>query len=115
MKKICMIAICAIITALMVSGCGSSLSEDKPIVEVKQEAQTMDVGQLKTIVEKYQKAIEAKKPELQKLQAKLKEIPITEIMGKDAVSIKGEITALSSSIKALTDRMKVYQSALSQK
>ena len=115
MKKGLILVVVVALTAIMVVGCGAGASENKPIAEVRQEAQTMDVSQLTRMVAKYQKAIEAKKPELQKFQAKLKAIPISEIMGKDAAVIKKEITAVAKSIKALTDRMKVYQTELLKK
>ncbi|MDD4956803.1 MAG: hypothetical protein PHH49_02855 [Candidatus Omnitrophica bacterium] len=104
-----------LVAGLISAGCASNVSEDKPIAEVKQEAKQMDAKQLQDMVTQYKKAIEAKKPELEKLQAKLKAIPIAEMMGKDAGAIKNEISALSSSIKALTDRMNAYMAELNKK
>ena len=115
MRKVFTLAIYPIVAALMLTGCGSGASADKPIAEVKQEAQKMDVTQLKSMVEKYQQAIEAKKPEIAKLQNKLKEIPIAQLMGDEAKAIKGEIGQITASIKALTDRMKIYASELRTK
>ncbi|MFH1665122.1 MAG: hypothetical protein ABIA77_03135 [Candidatus Omnitrophota bacterium] len=115
MKKVSLLAICLVVTALMVSGCGPGISEDKPVAEVKQEAQTMDANQLKSMAAKYQQAIDAKKPGIDALQAKLKEIPLTQMMGAEAGAIRKEIENVTTSIKALTDRMKVYLDELNKK
>lgn len=115
MKKVSIFMVCLIAVGIMLAGCGSGVSEDKPMAEVKAEAQAMDVNQLQAVVDKYKKAIEAKQPEIQKLQAKLKKIPISQIMGDEAKGIKEDISAVTDSIRALTDRMRVYASKLAKK
>ncbi|MBU1084048.1 MAG: hypothetical protein KKG84_03030 [Candidatus Omnitrophica bacterium] len=115
MKKVCILAVSLAVTALMISGCGGGASETKPIATVKQEAQTMNTSQLKSMVAKYQQAIEAKKPAIQKLQAKLKAIPVAQMMGEDAAAIKKEIGNVTASIKALSDRMRAYLAELNKK
>jgi len=115
MKKALLLMMVIALTAVMVTGCGGGVSEDKPIAEIKQEAQSMDAAQLQAIVDKYKKAIEAKKPEIQKLKDKLSKLPITELMGKDAAAIKDDLGEVTKSIQALTARMQAYVAELSKK
>ena len=115
MKKTCVVIIFSVVTALMVAGCGSGVSDNEPIVEVKQEAKAMDASQLKDVIAKYQQAIESKKPQIVKLQNSLKAIPMDQLMGKEAKAIREEMGQITSSIKALTERMKIYAIELSRK
>jgi SMC interacting uncharacterized protein involved in chromosome segregation len=99
----------------ILAGCGGGVSEDKPIAQVEQEAQTMDKAKLQAMVDKYKAAIDAKKSDIQQLQAQLKEIPMAELMGEKAKAIKSDIEAITDSVNALTKRMQVYASELSKK
>lgn len=114
MKKTLSLVMCLMLMAAFVTGCGGA-DETKPIAEVKTEAKAMDVNQLQSMVAEYQKAIEAKKPQLEELQAKLKEIPFNEMMGPEAKALQGDIADVTNSIKALTDRLNVYVSELKAK
>ena len=91
MKKLNLLMCIVLVAAFLTAGCGSSVSETKPIAEVKQEAQKMDAKQVEGVIAQYKKAIEAKKPKIQRYQAALKAIPLTQIMGEDAVSIRKDI------------------------
>jgi len=93
---------------LILVGCGSSADENKPISEVKAEAETMSVEELKASAMDYKKAIEAKNPEVEKLTEELKEIPIADALGDDAKSLKAEIETLNKAIQALKERYNVY-------
>ncbi|MFH1868603.1 MAG: hypothetical protein ABH843_06500 [Candidatus Omnitrophota bacterium] len=116
MKQVFKVLVPVALVSLMITGCGGSgVSEDKPISEVKSEAQTMSVEQLKGIVAKYQKVVESKKGEIDILKKKIQEIPVTEMLGEEAGKIKSEVTSITSSIKALTERLSVYSQALRSK
>ena len=99
---------------VMLCGCGSKADENKPMSDVKAEAETMSVEKLKSTAMAYKKAIEAKKPELEKIAAKLKEIPIAEVMGKEAKSLKSDIDELNKSVGALNERFGVYYGKLKE-
>lgn len=96
-------------------GGGASVDENKPIAEVKQEAAQMDTSALESTVKSYVEAIKAKEPELKKLQEKLKEIPLTKMLGEDAKQIKTELETIGGSLKALTERYNVYIEKLKEK
>ena len=108
MKKVVYIFACLALLSVAVAGCGSGASEDKPIAEVKEEAKGLDVAQLQAMVAKYEKVIASKKAEIEKLTAKLKEIPIAQMMGKEAGKLKADIQNIASSVKALNERLAVY-------
>ena len=115
MKKLFAVLFVVFVGVAVLAGCGSGVSEDKPIAQVEQEAQTMDEAKLQSMVDKYKAAIEAKKSDIQKLQAQLKEIPMTELMGDKAKALKADIQDITDSVNALTKRMQVYASELSKK
>jgi len=102
------------VVMLMLGGCGSKADENKPMSDVKAEAETMSIEKLKATALAYKNAIEAKKPELEKITAKLKEIPLADALGKEAKSLKSDIEELGGSIRALTERFDVYYGKLKE-
>ena len=115
MQKVSKMFAVVIVASLMLAGCSGGVSEGKPRSEVKEEAQKMAIDQLKSVVAKYQKALESKKTEINALKEKLKEIPVVEMLGDEAKKIKTEITSVTKSINALTQRLKVYSQAITCK
>lgn len=116
--KIMQKVLAVVFAALIAAGCaggGSSVSEDKPIAQVIQEAQAMTAEQLKTMVDKYTAAIESKKTEIEQVTAKLKEIPMTQMLGDEAKKIKDDISQINTSVQALTERLNAYAQALQEK
>ena len=106
----CLIALC--LSAIL--GCGKKADENKPISEVKAEAEKMDTDGLRAMATVYQKAITAKNSEVEKLTAKLKDIPVTEMLGNEAKELKTDIDDLNKSISALKERFEVYYQKLKE-
>ena len=69
---------------LSVAGCGKSADENKPIDEVKAEAEKMDVAALRDMAMAYKDKIVAKKGEIEKITAKFKAIPLADKLGTEA-------------------------------
>jgi predicted nucleic acid-binding Zn-ribbon protein len=117
MKTVQGITICALLVMcqLLLCGCGSKTDEKKPISEVKAEAEKMDTGKLRTMAEAYKNAIVAKKGDIEKVTAKLKEIPATELLGQEAKDLKADIENLNQSVSALKERFEVYYQKLKEK
>lgn len=115
MKKVAVAIIPFVLFSLVVSGCGGGASEDKPISEIRTEVRSMTAEDLQVMVNKYQKAIEGKKGEVSKLRTKVNNIPVKELMGKEAKSLKEEISKLSSTVRALMQRMSIYAQELRRK
>jgi len=89
-------------------GCGGSADPNISIDKVKIEAETMSLSQLESKAKSYANAIEAQKGEIGKLQAKLKEIPMKELLGDEAKALKADLSEIQSAISNLTKRYKVY-------
>ena len=103
------------LACVIAAGCSSGASENKPISEVKAEAQTMSVEQLKAIIAKYQKAIESKQAEIDAIKQELQKIPLTQMLGEEAKKLKSDIEKIAGSVKALTERLNVYTQQLKSK
>ncbi len=116
MKKMnvyCLLALCAI----FMFGCSkkTDVNVNKPIGEVKAEAEKMDVSQLKDMAMKYQAMLEAKKADVDKIAAQLKAIPVTELIGSKASKLKTDMDNLAKSMADLKERFDVYYNLLKQK
>ena len=107
----CLLAFC--LAALF--GCGKKADENKPVSEVKAEADKMSVDKLRSMAVKYKDAIVAKQDEIEKFTGKLKDIPITEKLGTEAKELTSEIEALNKSISSLRERLQVYYQKLKEK
>jgi hypothetical protein len=107
----CSLTLCA----LALLGCGKKADENKPLSEVKAEAEKMSAEKLRDMALAYKDAIEAKKGDVEKITAKLKEIPITQILGDEAKGLKADIGDLNKSVSALKERFNVYYSKLKEK
>lgn len=88
---------------------------DKSVSEIQAQAQAMSVDNLKATALKYKEAILAKQAELEKLAAKVKEIPLAQALGDEAKTLKTDLAAVETSLKALKERFQVYYSALKEK
>jgi len=104
-----------VLSSLILYGCGKKADENKPLNEVKAEAEQMNVEKLRLMAMKYKDAIVAKRGEVEKLAAKLSGIPIAEKLGTQAKELTAEIEALNKSISALTERIQVYYQKLKEK
>jgi len=100
---------------LVVAGCGKKADENKSVSEVKAEAETMSVEQLRKTAIAYKDAIVAKQGEITKLMEEVKKIPITEMLGEEAKALKADVDDLNESVKALKDRFEVYYDKLKEK
>lgn len=93
---------------VVVMGCGKKADTNKPMEEVRAEAQTMSAKELESSAKAYASEINRLKPEMEKIQAKLKDLAPTELLGDKAKGIKEEISKVSSRLSALTQRYDVY-------
>ena len=107
----CLLALCS----LALTGCGKKADENKPISEVKAEAEEMSVEKLRSMALTYKDAIMAKKSEVEKVTGKLKDIPVAKMLGDEARELMTEIEALNKSVSALKERFQVYYGKLKEK
>ena len=113
--RIIIVCCLLVLSSLVLSGCGKKADENKPVSEVKAEAETMDVEKLKSMAIVYKDAITAEKGDIEKGMAQLKEVPITKMMGEEAKSLKADIDSLSKSISAFKERYQIYYNKLKEK
>jgi outer membrane murein-binding lipoprotein Lpp len=104
-----------VLCLLLLAGCGARADEDKPLSEVKAEADQMSVEKLRSMAMAYQDAILDKKRDVDALNLRLKNIPLTEMIGSEAKGLKADIDDLNKSISALKDRFQVYYDKLKEK
>jgi len=103
------------VAMVLVGGCGGGgASEDKPMDQVKTDAAKMNADQLKAKVAEFTKAIDAKKADLEGVQAKIKDLQVSELMGEKAKALNAEAAKITESIGKLAERMKVYQDQMMQ-
>ena len=88
---------------------------EKTVADLKAEAAQMDIESLKEVATKYKEMISVKETELEALLDKLKAVPLTQKMGKEAQAITGEIKILTDGVAALQERFQVYIDALTTK
>jgi uncharacterized coiled-coil DUF342 family protein len=105
----------SVLISLTVFGCSKEADETKPVSEVKAEAAQMDTKELRSAAMRYKEAITAKTGELERITSKLKEIPVTEMLGEEAKGLKADIEDLNKSVSALKERFDVYLQELRKK
>ena len=117
MKKLKTITLCCMVALLAVSllGCGSKADENVSLDQVKADAEKMNVDQLKAKAKTYYDAIVAKKADVEKLMAKVKDIPLTQVAGEEAKGLKADIDDLTKSVSNLKARFQVYYDKLVEK
>lgn len=107
-KRPAVILLFAFLTVIVFGCSGGGVDENKPLSEIKAEAQDMSVKNLQNIIEKYKSAMAEKKKEIDALSEKIKEIPLKEMLGEEAKLLRKESGELKDSLKALKDRMNLY-------
>ena len=96
------------------AGCGKTADENKPIDEVKAEAEKMDVAALRDMAMAYKDKIVAKKGEIEKIAAKLDAIPLADKLGAETKGLTADISNLNTSISNLKERFQVYYNKLNE-
>lgn len=101
--------------ALFLTGCGNDVDENKTPAQIQEEVAKMNASDIQAMVEKYQKAIDAKSAELKAEGEKLAKIPLTEQLGDNAKSIKDKMANITESLKKLQANMAAYAEGLKKK
>ena len=105
-----------LILAAMLTGCGGNkIDENKPIDQVAADAAKMGQAELQKMVDTYQVAIADKSKEAEALMAKVKEIPLNEMMGDKAKMLKDDVSKIKTSMDKLKDQMAAYAKELAAK
>lgn len=100
---------------LIVCGCGKNADTTTPVAEVKAAAEKMDVAKLRDMAMTYKEAITAKAEQIKAEGLKLKDIPLTEMMGGKAKELNATIDELTKTVEALKERLNIYLDELKKK
>lgn len=114
LKKTALLTIAAVISVTLF-GCGKKADPNKPIGEVKAEAEKMNEAQLKKMAATYRDAIMAKQKDVEKITAKIQAMGIQQAMSDNAKALQADIAKLNEAIKPLTDRFEIYYNKLKEK
>ncbi len=104
-----------VLCSMALTGCSKKADENKPIGEVKAEAEKMNIEELRSMALKYKDAITAKQDEIAKISAELKKIPIADMLGEEAKGLKADVDALTKSVSALKERFEIYYDKIKEK
>ena len=113
-KKIALYSLLAV-SLIVAVGCGTKANENKPLSEVKAEAEKMNTDELRATAMEYNKAIKAKKGDVEKIADKLKDIPPAELLGEKAKNLKADMEKINQSVSALQERFQIYYDQLKEK
>jgi len=104
----------ALLVAAVLTGCGGGeIDENKPMDQVAAEAAKMSKEKLQNMVAEYESLIAQKAEELKSLEAQIKNLPVSELMGEKAATIKEETKTLAASLSKLKEQLAVYAKELS--
>ncbi len=108
MKKLLTVLACTVLAAGVMTGCGKGVDENKPLSEVQTEAAKLDEAALKAKIADCEKFLAEKKAELEKVAAKIKDIPLDKILSEESKKLKEQTEKISESIRKVSAQMKVY-------
>jgi hypothetical protein len=118
---LCLLVLCS----LTVVGCSEKketvvgtdlkIDENKPISQVKAEAEKMDAPQLRAAALKCKEALEAKSAEVDKLAKELMQNMIADKSGDKVKDLNARMSALNKSAEALAEQFQVYYDKLKAK
>ena len=96
-------------------GGSAAVDESQTVADVQAEAAKMDEAGLKAQALKYKDAILAKRVDIDKVMAQLKDLSPTELMGEKSKDLRASIESINKTITGLTENYKVFISALQEK
>ena len=106
-------ASCLVVTFIL--GCGSKVSQDEPIDQVKADAQKSAVDQLSAKVDAYKAEIAKYEKQLGDLQAKVAALKPADLLGEEAKKLQADVAGVTASIKKLQERLQIYVDELAKK
>ncbi len=84
------------------------IDETRPLREIRGEAADLNDASLRAAAMGYKDQIIAKQDELADLRGKFPKVPGVEEFGKEPLTPEAEISGLTRSISALTERYRIY-------
>lgn len=109
-----------VLYSLGIMGCGKKgtgvkADENKPVSEVKAEAEKMSTEDLRAAAMVYKDAIEAKTAEVDKLAKELMKVMLADKSSGEMKTLQAQTGKLNQSIAALMERFEIYYEKLKEK
>ncbi|MCF7848922.1 MAG: hypothetical protein K9M45_08745 [Kiritimatiellales bacterium] len=114
MKLFSVFTCIAVAAMILAGGCskqgGGSVMDDMnaTVKEVAAKIESFDVKKLEKAADQYKTAIVAKTEEIQSIAAKVKDIPVTELLGDEAKVLKVQLEEAKEYLADLKARYQVY-------
>lgn len=115
MRKRYMAQVISCLIVAVVLGCGSKVSQDQPLDQVKADAQQSTVDQLSAKVDAYKAEIAKYETLLSELRAKLAALKPADLLGEEAKKLNADVADVVASVKKLQERLQVYVGELAKK
>ena len=110
----CYRGLLVLLVAVVLTGCGGGeIDENKPMDQVAADAAKMSKEKLQNMVAEYERLIAEKTQTLKGLEDQIKDLPVSELMGEKAKTIKEETKNLAESLSKLKEQLAVYAKELS--
>ncbi|HUW19799.1 MAG TPA: hypothetical protein VMW16_10905 [Sedimentisphaerales bacterium] len=109
-----------LVCSVSFAGCGKKaeerkVDENKPMSEVKAEAEKMSTAELRDMALKYKEAVVAKAAEVDEAMGKFKAVVSGEDFGAEAKDYTARMEKMDKSLSALQERFEVYCDKLKEK
>jgi len=115
MKNTAMMFAGAFLAAGLLAGCGNGVDETKTPAQIKQEIADWSAERIQKTADAYQKAVDARKGELDAVLARIKQLSPQELLGEKGLKLKEEADKIGASLGKLKDNMAAYFEELKAK
>ena len=97
------------------AGCGEKLDENRPLDEVRAEAQKLDSDKLQKQYELWRKHLDAKLAQADSIARKISDMPLDKVVSEDMQKLKQEYSAADESCRKSGAILEVYAGEMEKK
>jgi len=107
-----LVVVVLLVGVAFVAGCGKKADENRPVADMRVEAEKMDAATLRENAKVYKDALQAKMAELNKVKEQIKP---DELLTEKGIELQKKSAEISASIGKLRERLQVYLDQLAKK
>lgn len=96
-------------------GSDSGIDLNTPVARLEEEASNMGLSELKGKAAAYQAAVTEKSKELLASEKELKDLPLSEMIGEKADTLKTKVSKVGEELKQLKQRLGIYEAQITKK
>lgn len=112
LNKILLLLTGALIAGGLFFGCSAKVDEEKSVETIQDETSSMSVSRIREHIAAYEKAIVAKKGEVEQTLKPLNDMNFAEKFSQKAQDVRNAAAPLEASLAKLQRNLSAYQSAL---